>query len=93
MFIMLVFGIFIGAMFLVESFYVLHVFFEQPYIELANSYGTGKITELQTYVQTNKEKFESVSSLKSADYFISLLISYVISLTCERIICGCNLVL
>ncbi|XP_060672523.1 COP9 signalosome complex subunit 3 isoform X2 [Ziziphus jujuba] len=37
--------------------------FCQPYIELANSYGTGKITELQTYVQTNKEKFESDNNL------------------------------
>lgn len=39
----------------------LAVFFEQPYIELANSYGTGKITELETFVQTNRDKFESVS--------------------------------
>ncbi|KAF3444478.1 hypothetical protein FNV43_RR14170 [Rhamnella rubrinervis] len=31
----------------------------QLYIELANSYGTGKITELETYVQTNREKFET----------------------------------
>ncbi|XP_062105512.1 COP9 signalosome complex subunit 3 [Humulus lupulus] len=34
-----------------------------PYIELANSYGTGKITELETYVQANREKFESDSNL------------------------------
>ncbi|XP_075086021.1 COP9 signalosome complex subunit 3 isoform X1 [Nicotiana tabacum] len=33
--------------------------FSQPYLELANSYGTGKISELETFVQTNMEKFES----------------------------------
>ncbi|KAK7410764.1 hypothetical protein VNO78_01838 [Psophocarpus tetragonolobus] len=33
--------------------------FCQPYIELANSYGTGKIAELEGYVKTNAEKFES----------------------------------
>ncbi|PON95305.1 Winged helix-turn-helix DNA-binding domain containing protein [Trema orientale] len=37
--------------------------FCQPYIELANSYGTGKITELETFVQTNREKFESDNNL------------------------------
>lgn len=37
--------------------------FEQPYIELATSYSTGKIAELEAYVQTHREQFESVSSL------------------------------
>ncbi|XP_024031338.1 COP9 signalosome complex subunit 3 [Morus notabilis] len=37
--------------------------FCQPYIELANSYGTGKVTELEIYVQTNREKFESDNNL------------------------------
>ncbi|GMN42689.1 hypothetical protein TIFTF001_011903 [Ficus carica] len=37
--------------------------FEQPYLDLATSYGTGKVTELETHVQTNSEKFESVSHL------------------------------
>ncbi|XP_009792273.1 COP9 signalosome complex subunit 3 isoform X1 [Nicotiana tabacum] len=35
----------------------------QPYLELANSYGTGKISELETFVQTNMEKFESDNNL------------------------------
>ncbi|XP_043806950.1 COP9 signalosome complex subunit 3 isoform X2 [Manihot esculenta] len=35
----------------------------QPYIELANSYSTGKIAELESYVQTNREKFESDNNL------------------------------
>ncbi|XVF57848.1 hypothetical protein PTKIN_Ptkin07bG0015500 [Pterospermum kingtungense] len=35
----------------------------QPYTELANSYGNGKIVELETYVQANKEKFESDNNL------------------------------
>ncbi|KAK2969810.1 hypothetical protein RJ640_028090 [Escallonia rubra] len=29
----------------------------QPYLELANSYSTGKISELQTFVQMNRDKF------------------------------------
>lgn len=32
-------------------------------MELANSYSTGKIEELETCVQKYKEKFENVSSL------------------------------
>ncbi|KAI3474980.1 hypothetical protein Pfo_030291 [Paulownia fortunei] len=36
--------------------------FSQPYLELVNSYSTGKISELETCVQTNKDKFESVDS-------------------------------
>ncbi|KAM3253338.1 COP9 signalosome complex subunit 3-like [Capsicum annuum] len=35
----------------------------QPYLELSNSYGTGKISELETFVQTNKEKFETDNNL------------------------------
>ncbi|XP_029125085.1 COP9 signalosome complex subunit 3 isoform X1 [Cajanus cajan] len=34
-----------------------------PYVELANSYGTGKIAELEAYVKTNAEKFESDNNL------------------------------
>lgn len=33
--------------------------FSQPYMELVNTYNTGKIAELETYVQINREKFES----------------------------------
>ncbi|KAF3628848.1 COP9 signalosome complex subunit 3 [Capsicum annuum] len=35
----------------------------QPYLELSNSYGTGKISELETFVQTNQEKFETDNNL------------------------------
>ncbi|KAI9083376.1 hypothetical protein K1719_034590 [Acacia pycnantha] len=35
----------------------------QPYIELANTYGTGKIEGLETYVQSNAETFESDNNL------------------------------
>ncbi|CAK9176113.1 unnamed protein product, partial [Ilex paraguariensis] len=35
----------------------------QPYLELANSYSTGKISELETFVQTNTEKFEIDNNL------------------------------
>ncbi|XVF13944.1 hypothetical protein REPUB_Repub09cG0013500 [Reevesia pubescens] len=35
----------------------------QPYIELANSYSNGKIADLETYVQANREKFESDNNL------------------------------
>ncbi|KDO55655.1 hypothetical protein CISIN_1g0144531mg, partial [Citrus sinensis] len=34
-----------------------------PYMELVNTYNTGKIVELETYVQTNREKFESDNNL------------------------------
>ncbi|XP_061363449.1 COP9 signalosome complex subunit 3 [Gastrolobium bilobum] len=37
--------------------------FCQPYIELANSYSTGKIAELEAYVKTNAEKFDSDNNL------------------------------
>lgn len=37
--------------------------FCQPYLDLATSYGTGKVTELETHVQTNSEKFESDNNL------------------------------
>ncbi|KAG8634931.1 COP9 signalosome complex subunit 3 [Manihot esculenta] len=37
--------------------------FCQPYIELVNSYTTGKIAELETYVQTNREMFGSDNNL------------------------------
>ncbi|PWA57555.1 proteasome component (PCI) domain protein [Artemisia annua] len=37
--------------------------FVTPYIELANSYSTGNITELQVFVQANQQKFESENNL------------------------------
>lgn len=37
--------------------------FCQPYIELANSYSSGNITELENYVYTNREKFENDNNL------------------------------
>ncbi|KAJ8750044.1 hypothetical protein K2173_013959 [Erythroxylum novogranatense] len=37
--------------------------FCQPYIELAMSYSSGKISELESFVQTNREKFESDKNL------------------------------
>ncbi|KAJ6314810.1 hypothetical protein OIU78_018319 [Salix suchowensis] len=35
----------------------------QLYIELANTYSIGKISELETYIQTNREKFDSDNNL------------------------------
>ncbi|PIM99331.1 COP9 signalosome, subunit CSN3 [Handroanthus impetiginosus] len=37
--------------------------FSQPYLALVESYDTGKISELETCVQTNKDKFESDKNL------------------------------
>ncbi|XP_022856053.1 COP9 signalosome complex subunit 3-like, partial [Olea europaea var. sylvestris] len=37
--------------------------FSQPYLELVNSYCTGKISELEAFVQANNEKFESDKNL------------------------------
>ncbi|CAI0456872.1 unnamed protein product [Linum tenue] len=38
-------------------------FCQQPYIELASTYSTGKIAELETFVQKHREKFESDNNL------------------------------
>ncbi|GMI76826.1 FUSCA 11, COP9 SIGNALOSOME SUBUNIT 3, CONSTITUTIVE PHOTOMORPHOGENIC 13 [Hibiscus trionum] len=35
----------------------------QPYFELASSYSNGKIADLETYVEANKDKFESDNNL------------------------------
>ncbi|KAK9039603.1 hypothetical protein V6N11_014799 [Hibiscus sabdariffa] len=35
----------------------------QPYVELASSYSNGKIADLETYVEANKDKFESDNNL------------------------------
>ncbi|XP_073144959.1 COP9 signalosome complex subunit 3 [Henckelia pumila] len=37
--------------------------FSQPYLELVSSYSTGKISELETFVQANKDKFECDKNL------------------------------
>lgn len=37
--------------------------FSQPYIELANSYSTGNISELEAFVLANQEKFENGNNL------------------------------
>lgn len=37
--------------------------FSQPYLELANSYSTGKVSELERFVEVNHEKFENGSNL------------------------------
>ncbi|CAK7328269.1 unnamed protein product [Dovyalis caffra] len=34
-----------------------------PYVELANTCSSGKISELETYIQTNREKFDSDNNL------------------------------
>ncbi|KAL9323685.1 hypothetical protein ACSQ67_008542 [Phaseolus vulgaris] len=34
-----------------------------PYVELANTYGNGKVAELETFVKTNAEKFQSDNNL------------------------------
>ncbi|XP_021833282.1 COP9 signalosome complex subunit 3 [Prunus avium] len=45
--------------------------FCQPYMELANSYSTGKIEELETCVQKYKEKFENDNNLGLVKQVIS----------------------
>ncbi|XP_059670003.1 COP9 signalosome complex subunit 3 [Cornus florida] len=45
--------------------------FSLPYIELANCYSTGKVSELEAYVQANKEKFESDNNLGLVKQVIS----------------------
>ncbi|KAJ6886305.1 hypothetical protein NC651_026862 [Populus alba x Populus x berolinensis] len=47
----------------VFGFYCLTNFllpFEHPYMEVASSYSSGKVSELEKYIQTNREMFESI---------------------------------
>lgn len=53
--------LFFEIYFLSRNSVILVSFIEQPYLELVNSYSTGRISELETFVQANKDKFESVS--------------------------------
>lgn len=50
----------------------------QPYIELATTYGSGKIAELEAYILTNSEKFDNVST-EHPPLFFSLLASTAIA--------------
>ncbi|PKI39840.1 hypothetical protein CRG98_039773 [Punica granatum] len=43
----------------------------QPYIELAHTYGNGRITMLENYVQANREKFENDNNLGLAKQVVS----------------------
>nr|XP_034922498.1 COP9 signalosome complex subunit 3-like [Populus alba] len=43
----------------------------QPYMEVASSYSSGKVSELKTYIQTNTEKFESDNNLGLVKQVIS----------------------
>ncbi|KAG6602681.1 COP9 signalosome complex subunit 3, partial [Cucurbita argyrosperma subsp. sororia] len=47
--------------------------FCQPYIELANSYSTGNVDELDTVFQTNREKFENDNNLGLVKQAVSSL--------------------
>ncbi|KAF8408392.1 hypothetical protein HHK36_007542 [Tetracentron sinense] len=47
--------------------------FSQPYLDLANSYNTGKISELEECVQTNTDKFEIDSNLGLVKQVVSSL--------------------
>ncbi|XP_026385225.1 uncharacterized protein LOC113280865 isoform X2 [Papaver somniferum] len=47
--------------------------FSQPYLDLATSYGTGKIAELENCVATHREKFESDINLELVNQVISSL--------------------
>ncbi|XP_031109226.1 COP9 signalosome complex subunit 3-like [Ipomoea triloba] len=45
--------------------------YSQPYLELANSYNLGKISELETCVQTNKDKYEIDNNLGLVQQVVS----------------------
>ncbi|XP_076925623.1 COP9 signalosome complex subunit 3-like [Bidens hawaiensis] len=45
--------------------------FSQSYIELANSYNTGNISELKAFVQANREKFENGNNLGLVNQVVS----------------------
>lgn len=45
----------------------------QPYIELATTYSSGKIVEFKEYVRTNGEKFDNVSTEHPPFFFSTRL--------------------
>lgn len=45
--------------------------FSQPYLELATSYSTGKISDLQTCAQSNRDKFESDNNFGLVNQVVS----------------------
>ncbi|XP_019161663.1 PREDICTED: COP9 signalosome complex subunit 3-like [Ipomoea nil] len=45
--------------------------YSQAYLELANSYSTGKISELETCVQTHKDKYQSDNNLGIVQQVVS----------------------
>ncbi|RZC70037.1 hypothetical protein C5167_033156 [Papaver somniferum] len=47
--------------------------FSQPYLDLATSYGTGKIAELESCVATHREKFESDTNLGLVNQVVTSL--------------------
>ncbi|KAK4493151.1 hypothetical protein RD792_017999 [Penstemon davidsonii] len=47
--------------------------FSQPYLELVNSYTTGKISDLEACVQSNQEKFETDNNLGLVKQVVSSL--------------------
>ncbi|KAG6382472.1 hypothetical protein SASPL_157860 [Salvia splendens] len=57
-------GVFFSRLPVVAKFTHLCDFvYEQPYLELVNSYSTGKVSEVENYVQMNKDKFENDNNL------------------------------
>jgi hypothetical protein len=56
-----------------NMFFFFFFCFVQPYIDLANSYSTGKIAELEACIQTNREHFENVSLSYIIDFSVSRL--------------------
>lgn len=41
---------------------------KQPYLDVASAFGTGKILELETCIQTHREKFQIVSIVVYVDF-------------------------
>jgi hypothetical protein len=42
--------------------------FQNPYIEMAHTYSTGKVADLEAFVNANADKFESVGSFSYSSF-------------------------
>jgi hypothetical protein len=46
--------------------------FQNPYIEMAHTYSTGKVADLEAFVNANADKFESVGSFSYSSFIWSI---------------------
>lgn len=55
------------------DFYSFFLPFQNPYMEIAHTYNTGKVADLEAFVNANAIKFESVGSFSYSSFIWSIL--------------------